>query len=146
MYGCMTGFPRELAACALPDASATCRLAETAVSTNAPLCSATARRDSSTSDSYSTSVITTWQSLLLPHTPPQTVHNIFCGKVEKRVRMEDLPVPTDVVLHIAKIIAIIYVQRVARGFLVRERLLRICEGRIYVEGDEDAASYMMNGH
>ena len=49
---------------------------------------------------------------------------------------------TDVVLHIARIIAIIHLQRVGRGFLVRERLLRICEGRAYVEGDEDAASYM----
>ena len=60
--------------------------------------------------------------------------------------MEDLPVPTDVVLHIAKIIAIIHLQCVARGFLVRERLLRICEGRVLVEGDEDAAGYMKNGH
>ena len=61
--------------------------------------------------------------------------------MEKRFRMEDLPLPTDVVLQIARIIAIIHLQRVGRGFLVRERLLRICEGRAYVEGDEDAASY-----
>eukprot|EP00966_Prymnesium_polylepis_P200664 4649723-Prymnesium_polylepis.3 len=60
--------------------------------------------------------------------------------------MENLPLPADVVLHIARIIAILHLQRIARGFLVRERLLRICEGRVFVEGDEDAASYMKNGH
>lgn len=66
-----------------------------------------------------------------------SVHNIFCGRVGKRFRMEDLPLPTDVVLHIARMIAIIHLQRVVRGFLVRDRLIRICEGRIHVDSDDD---------
>eukprot|EP00966_Prymnesium_polylepis_P191817 4445100-Prymnesium_polylepis.2 len=36
--------------------------------------------------------------------------------------------------------------RVARGFLVRRRLLSICEERVFIVDDADAAAFVMSGH
>ena len=82
--------------------------------------------------------------------PPRTVNNFFCRNVENATsRMEDPLQHDSWTQHdMAKIMAAALntLHRVARGFLVRKRLLSICEERVFVVDDADAAAFVMSGH